>query len=167
MDASSIRTVGVVGAGTMGNGIAHVLARSGRRVILRDVDINYLERGIATICRNLERESQKGKLTEADAKAALARIETTTTLEKLADADFVIEAAPEIFELKADVFRTLDQVCPPGVVLASNTSSISITKLAAVTGRVERFIGMHFMNPVPVMQLVEVIRGIATSDETN
>ncbi len=166
MDVSEIRTVGVVGAGTMGNGIAHVLARSGLRVLLRDVEQPFLERARATICRNLDREVQKARLTAEEAKAALARIESTTALAALAEADFVIEAAPEQFEIKAAIFRELDTLCRPEVILASNTSSISITRLAAVTARADRFVGMHFMNPVPMMQLTEIIRGIATSDAT-
>jgi 3-hydroxybutyryl-CoA dehydrogenase len=166
MQLEAISTIGVAGAGTMGNGIAHVLARSGFRVLLRDVEQSILDRALATISRNLDREVQKAKLSADDAKAALGRIQACTSLDGLRDADFVVEAAPENFELKATVFRELDSLCRPEVILASNTSSISITRLAAVTRRAERFIGMHFMNPVPVMQLVELIRGIATSDQT-
>ncbi len=166
MDVSEIRTVGVVGAGTMGNGIAHVLARSGFHVLLRDVEQPFLDRALAAIRRNLDREVQKGKIATEEATAALARIEPVTALGALAAADFVIEAAPEQFEIKAGLFRELDAIWRPAIILASNTSSISITRLAAVTRRAERFVGMHFMNPVPVMQLVEIIRGIATSDDT-
>jgi len=150
----------------MGNGIAHVLARSGFGVLLRDLEPSFLDRALATIGRNLDREVQKGKLTADDATAALGLIEPITALEALAGADFVIEAAPEQFQIKAPIFRQLDSLCRPEVILATNTSSISITRLAAVTRRADRFVGMHFMNPVPVMQLVEVIRGIATSNET-
>lgn len=166
MDLSSIRTAGVVGAGTMGNGIAHVFARSGFHVLLHDVQQSFLDRALATICRNLDREAQKGKLSADDARAAVARIRLTTALADFAQADVVVEAAPEDFAIKAEIFRQLDSLCRPDAVLASNTSSISITRLAAVTGRASQVIGMHFMNPVPVMQLVELIRGIATSDET-
>ena len=166
MNLESIRAVAVVGAGMMGNGIAHVLARSGYQVILRDVAQAFLERALATISRNLDREAQEGKITAEEKQAALGRIQTSTELEPAAQADFVVEATPEEFDLKAAVFRDLDRLCRPEVVLATNTSSISITRLASVTSRPDRFIGMHFMNPVPVMQLVEVIRGLATSDAT-
>jgi len=135
-------------------------------VILRDVAQAFLERALATISRNLDREAQEGKITAEEKQAALGRIQTSTELEPAAQADFVVEATPEEFDLKAAVFRDLDRLCRPEVVLATNTSSISITRLASVTSRPDRFIGMHFMNPVPVMQLVEVIRGLATSDAT-
>ena len=166
MSAESIKTIGVLGAGTMGNGIAHVFARSGYKVILRDVEKRFLDRGLETIARNLDREVKKGKLAEADRPAVLARIDATTDASKLAAADFVVEAVPEQLELKVRVVKEADAVLRPGVILASNTSSISITQLAAQTTRPDRFIGMHFMNPVPVMVLVEVIRGLATSDDT-
>jgi 3-hydroxybutyryl-CoA dehydrogenase len=166
MSAESIKTVGVLGAGTMGNGIAHVFARSGYQVILRDVEKRFLDRGLETIGKNLDREVKKGKITDRDKPAVLARIDTTTDASKLAAADFVVEAVPEQLDLKIRVLKEADAVLRPGVILASNTSSISITHLAAQTSRPERFIGMHFMNPVPVMVLVEVIRGLATSDET-
>jgi 3-hydroxybutyryl-CoA dehydrogenase len=166
MSTDSIKTVGVLGAGTMGSGIAHVFARSGYNVILRDVEKRFLDRGVETISKNLDREVKKGKLAEADKVAALARIEATTDTSKLAAADFVVEAVPEQLDLKVRVLKDVDAVLRPGVVLATNTSSISITQLAAQTTRPDRFIGMHFMNPVPVMVLVEVIRGLATSDET-
>jgi 3-hydroxybutyryl-CoA dehydrogenase len=166
MTTETIKTVGVLGAGTMGNGIAHVFARSGYRVILRDVEQRFLDRGLETIAKNLDREVKKGKLAEADKPAVMRRIEPTTEASKLAAADFVVEAVPEQLELKLRVLREVDAALRPGVMLASNTSSISITALAAHTTRAERFIGMHFMNPVPVMQLVEVIRGLATSDDT-
>jgi 3-hydroxybutyryl-CoA dehydrogenase len=161
-----IKLVGVIGAGTMGNGIAHVLARSGYSVVLCDVEQRFLERGIATITKNLEREVAKGKITAEDKASALKRIEGVTERAKLADCDFIVEAATEKFEIKAEIFRDLDRVARPEVILASNTSSISITKLAALTKRPEKVIGMHFFNPVPVMTLVEVIRGLATSQET-
>ncbi|MGA7226536.1 MAG: 3-hydroxybutyryl-CoA dehydrogenase [Candidatus Acidiferrales bacterium] len=164
MDA--IKTVAVLGAGTMGNGIAHVFARSGYKVILRDVEKRFLDRGLETITKNLDREVKKGKISEADKPAVLARIEPTTETSVLAAADFAVEAVPEQLDLKVRLLKDVDAVLRPGVILASNTSSISITQLAAQTSRPKRFIGMHFMNPVPVMALVEVIRGLATSDET-
>jgi 3-hydroxybutyryl-CoA dehydrogenase len=166
MSAEAIKIVGVLGAGTMGNGIAHVFARSGYRVILRDVEKKFLDRGMETIGKNLDREVKKGKLAEADKAGVLGRIETTTEPAALEAADFVVEAVPEQLELKVRLLREVDAVLKPHAILASNTSSISITQLGAQTSRPERFIGMHFMNPVPVMTLVEVIRGLATSDET-
>ena len=166
MSADSIKTVAVVGAGTMGNGIAHVFARAGYRVILRDVDKRFLDRGLETISKNLDREIKKGKITDADKSAALARIQPVTDNVALVGADFVVEAVPEQRDLKIRILKEVDGVLGPGVILASNTSSISITELAAQTSRADRFIGMHFMNPVPVMVLVEVIRGLATSDAT-
>jgi 3-hydroxybutyryl-CoA dehydrogenase len=161
-----IRSVGVVGGGQMGNGIAHVAAAAGCRVILADVEERFLEKARITIAANLEREVAKGKRTAAQKQEALDRISTTTDLSKLAAADIVIEAIVESETAKRDLFVKLEGICPPNAVLASNTSSISITRLAAATRRPDRFIGMHFMNPVPVMALVEVIRGIATSDQT-
>ncbi|HEV2733068.1 MAG TPA: 3-hydroxybutyryl-CoA dehydrogenase [Terriglobales bacterium] len=161
-----IGKVGVVGAGTMGNGIAHVFARSGYSVTLCDVEQKFLDRAVETIANNLEREVAKNKITAADKSAALERIVTTAEPAKLAECDFVVEAATEKFEIKAELFRDLDRICRPEVILASNTSSISITRLAALTKRPDKVIGMHFFNPVPVMKLVEVIRGLATSDET-
>ncbi|MFL6307145.1 MAG: 3-hydroxybutyryl-CoA dehydrogenase [Candidatus Sulfotelmatobacter sp.] len=161
-----IRRVGVVGAGTMGNGIAHVFARSGYEVILCDVQQSLLERALGTITKNLDREVAKNKITVADKDSAMARIQPVTERSRLADCDFVIEAATEKFETKTEIFRDLDRQVRPEIILASNTSSISITKLAAVTKRPEKVIGMHFFNPVPVMKLVEVIRGLATSQET-
>jgi 3-hydroxybutyryl-CoA dehydrogenase len=166
MSADAIKTVAVLGAGTMGNGIAHVFARSGYKVILRDVEKRFLDRGIETITKNLDREVKKGKISEADKPAVLARIQPITEISALAAADFAIEAVPEQLDLKVRLLKDVDAVLKPGAILASNTSSISITQLAAQTSRPERFIGMHFMNPVPVMALVEVIRGLATSDET-
>ncbi|MFL6443787.1 MAG: 3-hydroxybutyryl-CoA dehydrogenase [Candidatus Sulfotelmatobacter sp.] len=161
-----IRRVGVVGAGTMGNGIAHVFARSGYDVVLCDVQQSLLERALGTITKNLDREVAKNKITVADKDSAMARIQPVTERSRLADCDFVIEAATENFETKTEIFRDLDRQVRPEIILASNTSSISITKLAAVTKRPEKVIGMHFFNPVPVMKLVEVIRGLATSQET-
>ena len=166
MAVDAIKTVGVLGAGTMGNGIAHVFARAGYRVILRDVEKRFLDRGLETIGKNLDREVKKGKISEADKPAILGRIEPTTDVGALAAADFAVEAVPEQLELKFRVLKDVDAVLRPGVILASNTSSISITQLAAQTSRPEKFIGMHFMNPVPMMVLVEVIRGLATSEET-
>lgn len=164
---SSIKTIGVVGAGQMGNGIAHVFAGAGFSVLMQDISADFAAKGVATIARNLQRGVDKGKMTAEEKDAVLARIRTTTDLADFKDVDFAVEAATEKWEVKKQIFETLDTICRPGVILASNTSSISITKLAAVTKRPEAFIGMHFMNPVPVMQLIEVIRGIATSDETH
>jgi len=160
----SIETIGVVGAGTMGNGIAHVCAKSGFNVILVEVEQRFLDRGLAAINKNLEREVERAKLTASERDAALARIQPTLSLDKLAASQLVIEAASERFEVKQQLFRQLDELCPAETILASNTSSISITKLAAQTKRPDCVIGMHFFNPVPVMKLVEVIRGLATSD---
>ncbi len=161
-----IKTVGVVGAGTMGNGIAHVFARSGYDVILCDVEQRFLDRALETIAKNLDREVAKNKIAASDKSAALGRIQPVTDRAKLAACDFVVEAATEKFEIKTEIFRDLDRLTRREIILASNTSSISITKLAAVTKRPEKVIGMHFFNPVPMMKLVEVIRGLATSDET-
>jgi 3-hydroxybutyryl-CoA dehydrogenase len=162
----NIQRVGVVGAGTMGNGIAHVFARGGFRVLLCDVEQRFLDRGMETIGKNLDREVAKNKITVEDKTAVLKRIEPVLDRAKLADCDFVVEAATEKFEIKSEIFRDLDRLCRPEIILASNTSSISITKIAALTKRPDRVIGMHFFNPVPVMKLVEVIRGLATSNET-
>src|SRR5271165_1861753 len=163
---SEIRTVGVLGAGTMGNGIAHVFARGGLSVWLCEVEQRFLDRGLETIRKNLGREVAKAKLTQEEMAASLARIEGTLDRRALAECDFVIEAATEKFEIKRQIFAELDGLLPGRVILASNTSSISITKLAAQTKRPEQVIGMHFFNPVPVMKLVEVIRGLATSQAT-
>jgi 3-hydroxybutyryl-CoA dehydrogenase len=163
---SEIKVVGVVGAGTMGNGIAHVFARGGFQVVLCEVEQRFLDRGLETIRRNLEREAAKGKLTPAEAGAALESIRGTLQGTDLAVCDFVIEAAPERFSIKQELFSELDSVLKPEVILASNTSSISITRLGAQTRRPSQVIGMHFFNPVPVMKLVEVIRGLETSDAT-
>ncbi|HJQ32720.1 MAG TPA: 3-hydroxybutyryl-CoA dehydrogenase [Pyrinomonadaceae bacterium] len=159
-------TIGVVGAGTMGNGIAQTAARAGYEVVLRDVGEEFLERGLRAVDRSLQRDVDKERLTEGEKRAIVGRIRTTTELSELAGCAFVVEAITENLEAKREVFRALDAVAGPETILASNTSSISITKLAAATERADRVIGMHFMNPVPVMKLVEVIRGIATSDET-
>src|SRR5271163_981793 len=161
-----IKTVAVLGAGTMGNGIAHVFARAGYHVILRDVETRFLDRGMETIGKNLDREVKKDKIAANEKPLILARIQPTTDVSALGSADFAVEAVPEELDLKVRLLKEVDAVLRPGVILASNTSSISITQLAAGTSRPERFVGMHFMNPVPVMTLVEVIRGLATSDET-
>ena len=161
-----IKTVGVVGAGTMGNGIAHVLVKAGYNVVLVEAAQAALDRGIQTISKNLEREVSKNKITTQDREAALKRIEAVMDRRNLAKCDFVIEAAFEKFEVKQEIFADLDKYCRPEVILATNTSSISITKIAAQTKRADKVIGMHFFNPVPLMKLVEVIRGLATSDAT-
>ncbi|HST12607.1 MAG TPA: 3-hydroxybutyryl-CoA dehydrogenase [Terriglobales bacterium] len=161
-----IQRVGVVGAGTMGNGFAHVFARAGYAVTLYDVEQRFLDRALEAIAKNLARETAKAKITAEQEGATRARITPVLDRNKLADCDFIIEAATEKFEIKAEIFRDLDQIARPEVILASNTSSISITKLAAVTKRPGQVIGMHFFNPVPVMKLVEVIRGLASSQGT-
>ncbi len=161
-----IKTVGVLGAGTMGNGIAHVFARCGYKVLLRDVEQRFLDGAMNTIAKNLEREVTKNKITAEQRSAALSRIEAGTDRGALSHCDFVVEAATEKFEIKAELFRELDRICRPEIILSSNTSSISITRLAALTRRPEKVIGMHFFNPVPMMKLVEVIRGLQTSRET-
>ena len=166
MSIDSIKTVAVLGAGTMGNGIAHVFARAGYSVILRDVEERFLQRGMETIGKNLDREVKKGKLAEADKPVVLARLKPVTDFAAIAAADFVVEAVPEKLEIKRVVLTEADKVLRPEVILTSNTSSISVTMLAAMTKRPERFVGMHFMNPVPVMALVEVIRALQTSDAT-
>ena len=166
MSSHEVHKVAVLGAGTMGNGIAHVFARSGFQVILRDVEQKFLDRAMETIGKNLDREIKKGKVVEGERAAILGRVLPVTDLAAIAAADFCVEAVPELAELKTRVLKEADAKLRPGVILATNTSSISITQLAAATGRPERFVGMHFMNPVPVMTLVEVIRGLATSDDT-
>ena len=162
----AVERVGVIGAGQMGAGIAHVAALAGKAVVLVDVDAALAEKGLAVVRKNLGRQVEKGKVAAEAADAALARISVASDLAALADADLVVEAIVENEEVKRGLFTRLDALLAPGAILASNTSSISITRLAAPTKRPEGVIGMHFMNPVPVMQLVEVIRGIATSDET-
>jgi 3-hydroxybutyryl-CoA dehydrogenase len=161
-----VKTVAVLGAGTMGNGIAHVFARSGFTVILRDIEQRLLDRALDTIGKNLDREIKKGKLAESDRPAVLARLKPTTDMASIAAADFVVEAVPEKIEIKRAVLTEADRILRPEVIIASNTSSISMTALAALTTRPDRFVGMHFMNPVPVMVLVEVIRALQTSDAT-
>ena len=162
----AIKNITVIGAGTMGNGIAHVFAQSGYDVTLVDVAQAALDKAITTITSNLARQVKKGTITEADQTATLDRIKTETDLAtSVKSADFVIEAATERFDLKKTIFATLDANAPAGVILATNTSSISVTELAAATGRATHVIGMHFFNPVPVMKLVEIIRGLATTDE--
>jgi 3-hydroxybutyryl-CoA dehydrogenase len=161
-----IKRVGVVGAGTMGNGIAHVFARSGCDVTLYDVEQRFLDRALDAIAKNLGRETAKGKITAEQEAGALKRITPVLDRARLAETDFIVEAATEKFEIKAEIFRGLDRIAGPEVIVASNTSSISITKLAALTKRPAQVIGMHFFNPVPVMKLVEVIRGLATSQPT-
>jgi 3-hydroxybutyryl-CoA dehydrogenase len=162
----SIKNVTVIGAGTMGNGIAHVFAQSNYQVTLVDVGKEALARALTTIENNLTRQVKKGTITEADQKDVLSRITTETQLAaSIQHADFVVEAATERFDLKKEIFQTLDQNAPEGVILATNTSSISITEIAGMTKRPSHVIGMHFFNPVPVMKLVEIIRGLATTDE--
>jgi 3-hydroxybutyryl-CoA dehydrogenase len=161
-----ITRVGVVGAGTMGCGIAHVFAVHDHDVVMVDVDEAALDRGLATIAANLDRQVNKGILDPAAKQEALGRIRTARQLDEIGDAGLVVEAASESRELKFQIFRRLDEIARPSAILATNTSSISVTEIAARTGRPEQVIGMHFMNPVPVMKLVEVIRGLATSDET-
>lgn len=158
--------IGVIGAGTMGNGIAQVAARAGYDVVMRDIKEEFLERGLATIEKSLQRDVDKQRLATEEKDLIRGRIRTTTTLETLQEASIIIEAVTENLGIKTEIFKALDQITPPKVILASNTSSISITKLGAATMRPDKVIGMHFMNPVPVMKLVEVIRGIATSDHT-
>ena len=161
---TDIKTVGIIGAGQMGSGIAHVFAAAGMRVLLNDISAERIDAGIATIGGSLARQTASEKISAEDESAALARIHPATELATMAEADLVIEAASENEDIKIDILRALSDVLPPHGLIASNTSSLSITRLAAATDRPENFIGMHFMNPVPVMQLVEVIRGIATSD---
>ena len=164
MTVNAIKTVAVLGAGTMGNGIAHVFARAGYNVILSDVEQRFLDRGMETIAKNLAREVKKGKLTEAEKPEVIGRLKPVTDFAAIAAADFVVEAVPEKLEIKRAVLTEADRLLRPEVVLTSNTSSISMTTLAAMTKRPERFVGMHFMNPVPVIVLVEVIRALQTSD---
>lgn len=158
--------IGVVGAGTMGNCIAQVSARAGYNVVLRDVSDEFLERGMTAIDRSLQRDVDKERLTKQEKQSIIERINTTTDLAQLGDVSFVVEAITEDQSIKSKLFNELDRITPASTILASNTSSISITKLGAATSRPDKVIGMHFMNPVPVMKLVEVIRGLATSDET-
>ena len=166
MSIDHINTVAVLGAGTMGNGIAHVFARAGYKVILRDVEQRYLDRGMDTIAKNLDREIKKGKLAEAEKGTVLDRLIPVTDMSAVANADFLVEAVPEKLDIKRHVLGEADRLLRDDVIIASNTSSIAMTTLAALTKRPERFVGMHFMNPVPVMVLVEVIRALQTSDAT-
>ena len=161
-----IRTAGVIGGGTMGNGIAHVFAKSGFQVVLVEANQAALDRGIQAISKNLEREVARNKITAQDRASALERIQGVLDRKALAKCDFVVEAVFEKYEIKQEIFRELDQICRPEVILASNTSSISITRIAANTKRPDKVIGMHFFNPVPMMKLVEIIRGLSTSNET-
>ena len=161
-----IRKIGVVGAGQMGSGIAEVAISSGFQVLMRDVNQGAVEKGTNRIMSDLERLVQKGKMTGEGKEGALKRLATTTRLEDLRDSDFIIEAATEQVSLKGEIFRTLDEITRKEAILASNTSSISITRIASFTKRTDRVIGMHFFNPAPVMKLIEIVRGLATSDET-
>ncbi len=161
-----VKTVGVLGAGQMGNGIAHVFAQFGYQVIIYDIAQAQLDKALATIRQNLERQAKKGAIAESLVAETMGRIRSTTEMSDLAPVDFAVEAVTEFEQLKLEIFRKLDGIVQPGAILASNTSSIPITKIASVTKRPDQVIGMHFMNPVPVMKLVEVIRGHATSDET-
>ena len=163
---ADIKTVAIIGAGQMGCGIAHVLALSGIEVLLNDIGNSQIETGLTSIAKNLDRQVASEKITQADSDAALARIAAAADIARLADADLVIEAASENEAVKIDILKAVSAVVPDTTLIASNTSSISITRLAAATRHPENFIGMHFMNPVPVMKLVELIRGMATSDET-
>jgi 3-hydroxybutyryl-CoA dehydrogenase len=161
-----IKNIAVIGSGTMGNGIAHVFALNGYDVLLMDIREEYCETALKTIAKNLDRQVEKNVITEKIAMEALDRIETSISLEDCKIADFIVEAVTEDLKIKQDIFATLDKICKEHTIFGSNTSSISITQLAASTTRPEKFIGMHFMNPVPVMKLVEVIRGLATDDNT-
>jgi 3-hydroxybutyryl-CoA dehydrogenase len=161
-----IRKIGVVGAGTMGNGIAQMAAQIGCDVVMRDIEDTFVERGLKSIDKFLSKSVEKGKIQAADKEAAMGRIKGTTNLADLKDVDFVVEAVIEDLELKKSVFKELDGLCRPEVLLTSNTSSMSITEIAAATNRPDKICGMHFFNPAPIMRLVEIIRGYATSDET-
>lgn len=161
-----IKKIGVIGAGVMGNGIAQVFAQSGYEVVMRDIEDRFVEGGLKRITKNLDRSVEKKRITAEEKEAVFSRIKGTTNMEDLKDVDFVIEAVIEDLNLKKKVFEELEGLCKKEIIFTSNTSSISITELAATTSKPEKFIGMHFFNPVPVMKLVEVIRGIATSDET-
>ena len=158
--------IGVIGAGTMGNGIAQVAARAGYRVVMRDVKDEFLKRGLSAIDKSLQRDVDKQRLSAEEKQSIVGRITTTTEVDALSETSFIIEAVTEELKVKTELFAALDRITSPEAILASNTSSISITRLGAATSRPDKVIGMHFMNPVPVMKLVEVIRGIATSDET-
>ena len=166
MSIDTIKTVAVLGSGTMGNGIAHVFARAGYKVLLRDVEQRYLDRALDTISKNLDREIKKGKLPEGEKGSVLARIVPVTDMSTIANADFLVEAVPEKLDIKRHALTEADRLLRDDVIIASNTSSIAMTTLAAMTKRPDRFVGMHFMNPVPMMALVEVIRALQTSDAT-
>lgn len=161
-----IKTIGIIGAGTMGSGISQVMALSGFEVIMMDIKDEFIRRGMENIKNGLNKMLEKGKITAQQKDDTLARIRTTTRLEEMANADFIIEAASEVENLKLDIFRRLDEICPRRIIIATNTSSIPITRIASATKRPDKVIGMHFMNPAPVMKLVEIIRGNNTSDET-
>lgn len=161
-----VKTFGVIGAGQMGNGIAQVAAMSGVDVIMNDIAPQFVEKGIQTITKTLDRGVEKGRMSKEERDAVVSRIKGTVELKDMASADFVVEAATERQDLKFQIFKNLDEICRPDVILSTNTSSIPIGRIASQTKRPDKVIGMHFMNPVPVMKLVEVIRGIATSDET-
>jgi 3-hydroxybutyryl-CoA dehydrogenase len=162
-----IKKMMVIGAGQMGGGIAQIAAAAGLTVLLNDLKSEFVEKGLGVIKKNLSRDVEKGRKSQEEMDRILEKIVPSTTLEDAADVDFVVEAVIENIAIKADIFKKLDAICPPHTILASNTSSLPITEIAAVTNRPEKVIGMHFMNPVPVMKLIEVIRGLATSDETN
>lgn len=162
----SIKTIGVVGAGAMGTGIAHVAAMAGYEVVLRDIDMAFVDRSVANMDKVMAKSVEKGKMTEEERQAVLARIKKTTVLEDMAAADFIIEAVIEKMDLKKEVFQTLNQVCRPEVIFGTNTSSMSITEIAAASGRPDKVCGLHFFNPAQVMRLVEIIRGVQSSDET-
>ncbi|MCD6150484.1 MAG: 3-hydroxybutyryl-CoA dehydrogenase [Deltaproteobacteria bacterium] len=162
----AINTFGVVGAGQMGNGIAQVAATAGMQVIMHDIADEFVARGMKTITKNLSRSVEKGRIAQEEMDTIMGRITTATDLASMKDADIVVEAATENEKIKLDIFAKLDDICPPEAILASNTSSISITRIAAATKRPGKVIGMHFMNPVPVMKLVEIIRGLATTEDT-
>jgi len=161
-----LSTLGVIGAGQMGNGIAQVAAMSGMNVIMNDISAEFVQKGLATVTKNLTRSVDKGKIAEAEKESILGRISGSTDLKDMAGADFVVEAATENETLKFKIFKDLDSICPPEAILSTNTSSIPIGRIASQTQRPDKIVGMHYMNPVPVMRLVEVIRGLATSDET-
>ncbi|MCB0722201.1 MAG: 3-hydroxybutyryl-CoA dehydrogenase [Ignavibacteriae bacterium] len=162
----NIKNISVIGSGTMGNGIAHVFAQYGYNVTLIDIKQEFLDKGIATITKNLGRMVEKEKITEDQKQKTLNNIKTSLNLEDAKDSELVVEAASENFDIKKSIFETLDKACKPETILATNTSSISITEIAAVTKRPDKVIGMHFMNPVPIMKLIEIIRGLATSQDT-
>ncbi|MFZ5646130.1 MAG: 3-hydroxybutyryl-CoA dehydrogenase [Bacillota bacterium] len=161
-----MKTIGVIGAGIMGSGIAQVAARAGFNVIMRDIEDSFVFRGLGVIRKNIDRDVQKNRLTREEADGILNRLKGTTDINELSACNFIIEAAVERMDLKKNLYRELDSICPSGVIFASNTSGLSITEMAAVTGRADKFIGMHFFNPVPVMKLVELIKGAETSNET-